>query len=713
MNSILRLTPDVRLRLAALMMSAAVMGAFLLLPTAALGDTPWNVGDVFVGIRTSRYRVYSDNGTFKQELYDGLDNREVTGCAFDGNDDLYTTNYWQDKIVRYDGNDPQHPILLPHITIPAGDRPESLAFSINEDFYVGEARGNTDIRRYDRWNVFQQLYNVAVGPEGADWMDLSSDQYTAYYASEGSTIRRYDLLNNQQGFDYSNYGDSQRAIKLLPPTNGSAGAIVAMGGAITRLDSAGGFVRNYDVTGEDDWHTLALAPSGTSFWAGGFSSGNLYRFNLATGSIEVGPIAMPNNTGISGVCVKGEYNAAQPQPPYYPTYPSYTKSYYIQSNNPQSATSLGCEARLNGTRGIVVLDFGAPDVDPAGTGSYRSILPKTCDPGPCVYANRDQVKSIAMEFARGYVSPAACLDPPPYPPPGLVLAVGSSNSALQNSAGIWHDNAQLTDARGHDWAKMIIEIRGKLAQDPIYASVDVVGGYDAEYYGHPSLDCRNAQGHRTPCPSGPPFNPEADVWSVYAVQGSTTTGTKFWEEGYDNEPFSPRLYNFGSCESCPRRDDPIVWMQDPNISMVLSRVFRLNWILPSARSLPQMYYEPRNYEWYNVRWYGQAIEGRVMSISGAMTQCGSSGCIGNNPTTRLHPRFNRACHPDSACIRDWVPFNCGTDPCPNLPPTAGWQSLLDMVSSPARPDGTANPSVTRQLSLLDGVTDIFCQVNCP
>lgn len=708
MNKHPRSTRDVRLRLIMLIMSVVAIGGFLLYaPAPALGDTTWNVGDVFVGIRTSKYRDYSDAGTFKQELYDGLDTREVTGCAFDGNDDLYTTNYWQDKVVRYDGNDPQHPIILPHISIPAGDRPESIAFSINEDFYVGEARGNADIRRYDRWNAFQQLYNVAVGPEGADWMTLSSDQYTAFYASEGSIIRRYDLLNNQQGFDFANYGNFQRALKLLPPGDSSAGLIVATGGAITRLDSSGGFVRDYDATGEDDWHTLALDPTGTSFWAGGFSSGNLYRFNLATGNIEVGPIPMPSNVGISGICVKGEYSAAQPQPPLY------TKSYYIQSNNPQLATNLGCEARVRGERGIVVLDFGAPDVDLSGSGAYRSILPKTCDPGPCVYASRDQVKSITMEFARGYIYPAACLDSPPYPAPGLVLAVGSSNSALKNALGIWHDNNQLTNTRGQDWAKMIKEIRGKLAQDPNYASVDVVGGYDAEYYGHPSLDCRDAQGHRTPCPSGPPFNPDADEWSVYAVQGSTPTGTKFWEDGYDSEPSTPRLYNFGSCESCPRRDDPTIWMQDPNIATVLSRVFRLNWIVPAARPLPQNYYEPRSYEWYNVRWYGQAIEQRFMSISGVMTQCGSSGCIGNNPTTRLHPRFNRACHPDSACIRDWVPFNCGTNPCPNLPPNPGWQALLDMVSSPARPDGTANPAVTRQLSLLNGVTDIFCQVNCP
>ena len=36
-------------------------------------------------------------------------------------------------------------------------------------------------------------YPVPNGPTGTDWVDLSVDQCTVYYTSEGADVRRYDL----------------------------------------------------------------------------------------------------------------------------------------------------------------------------------------------------------------------------------------------------------------------------------------------------------------------------------------------------------------------------------------------------------------------------------------------------------------------------------------------------------------------------------------
>jgi len=63
--------------------------------------------------------------------------------------------------------------------------------------------------------------------------------------------------------------------------------------------------------GEGSFFSLSLDPNGTSFWSGGIFSDNFYKFNIATGTVEVGPI---NSGGsLAGLCLKGELTAAIPQ----------------------------------------------------------------------------------------------------------------------------------------------------------------------------------------------------------------------------------------------------------------------------------------------------------------------------------------------------------------------------------------------------------------
>jgi choice-of-anchor C domain-containing protein len=396
-----------------------------------------------------------------------------------------------------------------------------------------------------------------------------------------------------------------------------------------------------------------------------------------------------------------------------PSPPLYTKSYYIESNDPQSALELGCSARVRGEQGLVVLDFGHPYI--LSSGAYGTQLPRSCDLFPaCRYASRDEIKSITLTFADGYAHPARCLIPPPYPQPNLVIAIGADNSALLDAGGIWRDNRFLTFEQAQDWASMIIDVRNKL-NDPGYAGVKAASGFDAEYYGSTIADCRNPiTGRRGQCPNGdPPASFEAQKWTVYEVHGTTNNGTRYWSEGYDGVTGRERMYNFGSCEDCPRRDTPTIWRQNPITSTVLSRIYRLNWELGSAYPLPQNYFEPRSYEWYNVRWYTYDEFGRNMTVQGAMAQCGSSNCIDNDPGRRLQPRFDLACHPDVPCTGEWTDYNCGNNSCPNLPPSPGWQALTDMLSSPNRPDGTPNPALPTQTSLPYGVTDIFYQPTYP
>jgi hypothetical protein len=141
-------------------------------------------------------------------------------------------------------------------------------------------------------------------------VELSADQSTIFYTSEGSTIRRFDTATSTQLPDFSTALNESFALRLLPPGDGSGGLLVANFADVKRLDASGAVVQSYDAPGEDSWFALNLDPNGTSFWSAGIFSGNVYRFNIASGAIEVGPIS--TGSSVAGLCLKGEPTAGTP-----------------------------------------------------------------------------------------------------------------------------------------------------------------------------------------------------------------------------------------------------------------------------------------------------------------------------------------------------------------------------------------------------------------
>src|SRR3989344_7476995 len=282
----------------------------------AAASTTWNVGDVYAGVAAGQYNVYDNSGVFKETITDGLGGF-TTGCAFNNDlSKLYTTNFSNTKVVVYDDPSP-HAIsqtVDPGVINPGGQS-ESVVFAANGDFYVGHPDGDDDIQRYDAAGVYQQSYDVAIENRGSDWMDLASDQKTMFYTSEGGLVKRYDVSGaGAQLADFTpvSIGGANYALRLLPPGDGSGGLLVASSADIKRLDAAGAVVQTYDVAGEDGWFALNLDPNGTSFWAGDFGTNNFYRFDIATGAVEVGPINTGVGTALFGLCVKGELTAANP-----------------------------------------------------------------------------------------------------------------------------------------------------------------------------------------------------------------------------------------------------------------------------------------------------------------------------------------------------------------------------------------------------------------
>jgi len=273
------------------------------------------IGDVIAGVNNGEYDIFDNSGNFILTLNDGTGGF-TTGAFYDTtNNLLYTTNFTNTTIVVYDGLDP-HNIVDTIPTGPdGGGQCESIVFDANGDFYVGHALGDRDIKKYTASGTFLATFNVATENVGSDWIDLAADQKTIYYTSEGRRVMRYDVAADAQLADFALLpgGGNAFALRLLLPFDGSGGLIVADRSDIKRLDGAGNVVQTYDVAGEDNWFAMNLDPNGTSFWGGDFGTDNFYRFNIASGLVEVGPINTGGGGNLFGLAVVGEITGGQPQ----------------------------------------------------------------------------------------------------------------------------------------------------------------------------------------------------------------------------------------------------------------------------------------------------------------------------------------------------------------------------------------------------------------
>jgi hypothetical protein len=310
-----------------LALSSFALG-FWSLPSA--DASTWQRGDVFVGIGNGRYAVYGHTGDsyyYKETIDDGLGGSETGGCAFNvRNSSLYTTNI-TGRVSRFDV---AHPHAHSSFPTDPDDTPESIVFATSGSFYVGHPDGARDIWKYSQYDSLQQTYDVAVEAWGSDWLDLALDQHTMFYTSEGRLIKRYDVADT--GAQLSDFADLSStdpengpvgrafALRLLGAScDGNDGVIVADYYDVKRikLDASGKVVvqRAYDVAGEDHWFAANLDSNRTSFWSAGYDSHKVYRFNIATGAVEVQFDVDDDETvtsSVAGICVMGEATCAPP-----------------------------------------------------------------------------------------------------------------------------------------------------------------------------------------------------------------------------------------------------------------------------------------------------------------------------------------------------------------------------------------------------------------
>lgn len=295
-----------------------LVGAVLCMVSISTPAQTWSKGEVFAGIANGQYNVYTNTGTLVQTLTDNAHSGYTTGCRFNNDlTKLYTTNFSQDLVEIYDGNAP-HNLLSTIDTSSAGSSNESLVFDKSGNFYVGHADGAHGIIKYSASGTALATFFPATEDRGTDWIDLAADQKTLFYTSEGLHVKRFDVSANTQLPDFATVSNTAYAIRLLPPYDGSTGLLVAATSEILRLDKNGVVLQTYNVAGSGLWFSLNLDPNGTSFWSGDLDTGKLYRFNISTGAVEVGPIDTTSATGgtLGGVCVRGELSStADTTPP--------------------------------------------------------------------------------------------------------------------------------------------------------------------------------------------------------------------------------------------------------------------------------------------------------------------------------------------------------------------------------------------------------------
>lgn len=275
--------------------------------TAAQSTSQFAVGDVFIGVGNGQIQWRLPDGTLNATLDTGLGGF-TTGMAFDKLGNLYSTAFTANNIVKFDTSGTK----IGTFGSSYNSRPESIAINAAGDFYVGQADGSRDVIHLSGTGALIGTHDVGLDRRGSDWVDLSSDQCTLYYTSEGTRIKRFDVCANTQLPDLTALLQESYALRLLPGVFGDRAILVADTSSIKMVDAVSGGISNtYDAPGQDCWFALNLDPDGTSFWSADFCTSMVFKFDISSGAVlSQFNTGTPSST-VFGLIVNGEFADAR------------------------------------------------------------------------------------------------------------------------------------------------------------------------------------------------------------------------------------------------------------------------------------------------------------------------------------------------------------------------------------------------------------------
>jgi len=230
---------------------------------------------IFVGIVGGKVMQFATDGTLLRTMDTGLAGT-VSGMAFDNSGTLYATDFTAGSISRFD---PKTGSLLGTFGSGFNCQPETISFDGAGNAYVGQQGCSRTILKLDPSGKLLATYPVKTENQGGDDVDLSADQCTLLYTSEGASVLRYDVCHNQQLAAFATGLKKALVLRILP----DGGAIVGDLSDIVRLNSSGQTVMTYTASGEQCLYAITLDQDGSSFWAGDYCSSNIYRFDIASG----------------------------------------------------------------------------------------------------------------------------------------------------------------------------------------------------------------------------------------------------------------------------------------------------------------------------------------------------------------------------------------------------------------------------------------------
>jgi hypothetical protein len=303
-------------RLGAAVAVAAVVIVSLLVGTRpAAASVAYSKGDVFAGVGNGKINHYSPTGTFLEALdtTTGVMSPpgNETGMCFDPTGKLYATDYDAVDMAKFNnvGGLTTYP-FGPDFQYP----PESCVVDeAGLNIYVGTAELNNELFKLDtNGNALNDFFLVR-DQGGINWIDLNpNNQCQLYYTSEGTLVKRFDVCTDTQLPDFASGLPPGNAgcFGLRVRSNGEV--LVACDQEIVRLNSSGAIIQSYNPGSAADFFTLALDPDGISFWVAAYGTGNIYKVNIASGSVGTNFTATPaSGAGLAGLAVYGD-GAADP-----------------------------------------------------------------------------------------------------------------------------------------------------------------------------------------------------------------------------------------------------------------------------------------------------------------------------------------------------------------------------------------------------------------
>jgi hypothetical protein len=265
-------------------------------------------GDVFVAVGKSQVLWYSGNGTLIKTLVAPIaGNIRTAGMAFDSSTNLYVTMFDSQAVAVFNNAG----VFKSNFGSGYDSNCESIVIDSIGDVYVGQQAGARQILKFNSAGVLEQRFTVATEAGGSDWIDLGDDLCTMYYTSEGPDVKVYDVCTDQQLPNLNTVplpGPVAQAHRQL--LNGDT--LVANSNQIVRLDDTGAVIQTYTALGESNLFAVNIDPNGTNFWSADQTTGDVLKFDLASGNVleQFSATGGNSNLVVGGLAVFGEITAA-------------------------------------------------------------------------------------------------------------------------------------------------------------------------------------------------------------------------------------------------------------------------------------------------------------------------------------------------------------------------------------------------------------------